>query len=301
MTVANIVFCPRKTASFSIAKSWSLVEMPVLHTHDMYRFVVTDVPNGDFYEHVEKHFSFQFYTEFSGYVQYSINTGDRVGELLEYFSQITIVSSLRAPLARRVSQFLQSVTIEQVNAMMDATYPEWKRLGIREPDVAELCHVQQKMKRSSCPIIHDALNTVFENKGLLTKKQALELFEKHFLKNVNEFTEFFRYMQTHVDPDFDMEKIASQGHDTQEYDIDGKSVEHLLFRLEDVTKPGVVERLIEVAKIDTLAREHDSKSSHHLFQNGLKEIKHLLMTTYANTAFSVPGSVEDLLCKGLGY
>ena len=298
----HVVFCPRKTGSWSIARSWSTLQTPVLHTHNLSHFVVLDKMNSRFHVFVREHFRLINPVYFdSCSIQYAIDVREEmIRFLFMFFDCLKFVTSVRDPLRRRISQFLQSVTVEQVNAVMDSVYPECRRLKVRTPDVAELCHFRQKMKRgSSCPIVLDALDMVFAGFRLLTADEICRLFEKHFVHaDICEFTEFFSYMQVYAVPDFDLDKLSKDGYDKISYSFCGVRAEHLLVKLEKLS--GLESELKEFTGIDKLSREHNSSNSHHLFVYRVRDVEDLLLERYKHS-MSTKDSIESQIVTGFGY
>lgn len=304
----HVVFCPRKTGSYSIARSWSSLVFPVLHTHNLYHFVVFDERNSSFHEFVSEHFDVVLSRDLVGdekQVQYTIEVREevKIRFLFLFFDSLKFVTSVRDPLARRVSQFLQSVTIEQVNAVMDSVYPECKRLKLQRPDVAQLCHFRKKMSRgSSCPIVLDALDMVLAGFHLLTEHEICILFKKHFIdKPIDEFTEFFSYMQDYTTPDFDLCKVANLGHDLQTYSFCGVKASHILVKLENLRDPAVKSALRSFTGIKQLGREHNSELSHHLFSYPVKAVKEFLLEHHRTSSLSPIRSTESQIASGFGY
>lgn len=307
--VGHVVFCPRKTGSWSIARSWSTLQTPVLHTHNLHHFVVLDRKNSGFYDFVLEHFDVKNEIDLdSGLIQYVIEIREevKIRFLFLFFSSLKFVTTVRNPLSRRISEFLQSITIEQANAVMDSVYPECKRLRRQRPDVAELCHFRQKMKRgSSCPILLDALDVVLKNFRLLKIFDMLEIFEKHFVHtSLSEFTEFFSFMQDYVTPDFDLAKVKQLGYDQISYSFCGIASRHLLLKLEYIDDPLVKSELEKHTGIRVLRREHDSKASHHLFSYDVKNVRDVLAEHYSEvfkTSKSDTNTTEGQIVSGLGY
>lgn len=308
----NIVFCPRKTASFSIAKSWSLVQTPVLQTHNLYHFVVIDKIGSEFYEFIlQRLSSFLIGGQVKNdqYVQYTIEIKLKSScrSMFAFFDSFVFVTSTRNPLSRRISQFLESVTVEQVNTVMDSTYPSRRKLELKlHPDVAELCHVKQKIKApSSCPIVFDALKMIHANMHLLNIDDICTLFEKHFACEITEYTEFFAYMQAYFEngvlPDFNLSKINYAGYDFQEYTFCGIQARHLVVKIENITEPHVKSIFKSFTGINTLSREHDASASHHLFIYPLGQVKNLLNLRYEDSVFCKEHSIEGQIITGLGY
>lgn len=161
------MFCPQRTASLSIARSWSCLQTPVLHTHDLCRFVVFDKRSSPFLDFVRVHFGVElvvdlpvesvpdfdvdFEHDFDGMIQYTVEVLDKAKTclLFKFFGSLKFVTSVRNPLATRVIQFLESITVEHVNSVMDELYPECKRLRLQPAVVAELCHFRQKIKKKA--------------------------------------------------------------------------------------------------------------------------------------------------------
>lgn len=306
-TTGHVVFSPRKTGSFSIARSWSTLQTPVLHTHNLYHFVVLDKKNSSFHGFIQEHFRVMNQVDdgVTNNIQYVIEIKSKVKIrfLFMFFDSLKFVSSVRDPLTRRISQFLQSVTIEQVNAVMDFVYPECRRLKLQAPDVAELCHFRQKMKRgSSCPIVLDALDMILAGFHLLTADEICRIFEKHFVHaDISEFTEFFSYMQDYAAPDFDLDKLSKHGYDKISYSFCGVRAQHLLVKLEFLQVSLLKSELKEFTGIDKLGREHNSEESHHLFVYPVGDVKDLLVEHYKHSELSTRDSTEGQIVRGFGY
>ena len=303
------VFGPRKTGSWSIAKAWSSKHTPIIHTHDLLYMVVIDKFESGFYKFVENNFpmTLSFYSEIDDYIQYSIIIKEKSvrDSILKFFVTISIVTSIRNPITRRISQMLQSITIEQVNAIMDSTHPTLKRLQNRTPNVAELCHVYQKMVQSeikTCSLIRDSLRVINKEKKLLSTPKVCDLFHKHFVQNNTlEFSEFFTFMQEFVDPDFDFDKIKDNGHDSQEYSILGIKTKHMILKLENINDYRTKLALEHFTGITELSREHNSDDSHHIIRDDIKTVKNNILTRYKNVQLSEELSTEGQLSKGFGY
>lgn len=308
-TTGQVVFCPRKTGSFSIARSWSTLQTPVLHTHNLYHFVVLDKKGSSFHEFIQEHFDLMNQVDLDdgvkNSIQYAVEIKNKVKVrfLFMFFDSLKFVTSVRDPLTRRISQFLQSVTIEQVNAVMDFVYPECRRLKLASPDVAELCHFRQKMKRgSSCPIVLDALDMVLSGFHLLEADEICRLFEKHFVHaDIGEFTEFFSYMQAYATPDFDLDKLSEHGYDKISYSFCGVDAVHLLVKLENLSEGSLKSELKEFTGVETLRREHNSEESHHLFVYPVRDVKELLLEHYRYSVLSTRDSTEGQIVRGFGY
>lgn len=295
------MFCPRRTGSYSIARSWSSLQTPVLHTHNLYHFVVFDKKSSRFLDFVRVHFSVLDFLELSNdTVQYSLVVQDEsLKELLfNFFDSLQFVTSVRDPLARQISQFLQSVTIEQINAVIDRVYPDRKRLKLQLPNVAELCHFRQKMSLgSSCPIVQDALDMILSGIHLLTIDEIYLLFENHFINaEISEFTEFFLIMQVYVTPDFDFTKICEDGYDHQEYSFCGVGARHLLVKFENFSS-----ELKKFTGISELGRERCSEHSHHLFSYPVQDVQKLLYSHFLDHFKVKMDSTESQIVSGLGY
>ena len=305
------VFGPRKTGSWSIAKAWSLEHTPIIHTHDLLYMVVIDKCQSGFYKFVKNNFpkTVSFYSENQDeYIHYSIIIQNKLvrNSILKFFNYISIVTSIRDPITRRISQMLQSITIEQINAIMDTTYPSWKRLENRTPNVAELCHVYQKMVKSGkpipCPLITNSLRIINSEKKLLSTPRICELFNKHFVKtNMKEFLEFFTFMQEFVDPDFNFDKIRHNGHDFQKYSILGINTTHMILKLENINDHRTKIDLKNFTGIKELSREHNSDDSHHIIRDDLKIVKNEILERYKHVELSKEFSIEGQLSKGFGY
>lgn len=304
--VGHVVFCPRKTGSYSIARSWSCLEFPVFHTHDMFHFVVFDRRSSEFMEFVSEHFEVSNVIEHTDEtVQYTLEVREevKIRFLFLFFDSLKFVTSVRDPLARRVSQFLQSLTIEQVNAVMDSRYPECKRLKLQRPDVAQLCHFRKKMTRgSSCPIVMDALNMILAGFHLLTDTEISSLFKRHFVDQpIEEFMEFFTYMSYYTTPDFDLGQVARRGYDLSFYTFCGIPAQHLLVKLEDLNTELVKSELQAFTGIEKLRRDHTSDLSHHLFEYPVRAVKEFLVENYRSSSLSDFDSPESQIVSGLGY
>ena len=146
------------------------------------------------------------------------------------------------------------------------------------------------------------MEQINKDKKLLSIQSVCRLFHKHFVAyNSLEFTEFFGFMQGFVDPDFDFEKIRSNGYDFQEYNILGKNTKHMIVKLEDLSKNSVTDVLKEFTGINNMGREHNSVDSHHLIAANLKEVKSGIIDKFKSVEFNKNDSLEGQLSAGFGY
>lgn len=308
MPTANIAFCPRKTGSSSISRGWAKhSKNPCFHTHDMIYFVVTDCVGSNFFEFVKKYHSdkLSYVSDLcENFFEFTIISKTDTESVFEFFDSFCIVTSVRDPLTRRISELLQALTVDQVNAVIDAMNPTWPRLDRScDPTVSELCETKRLMGSSyTCPILNQALNFIVDQKNFLTEEQVFDLFQTHFVdRDTEDYYQFFRIMESFEDPAFDLDTLRYTGCDYQTYKIFGKPVRHLLFRLENIRDRIVSKELQKFTGVRSFGREHNSDDCHHLFGFPLGHIKRLLIEKFKDVDLSPKDSPESMIVKGFGY
>jgi len=267
MVVGQIVFCPRKTGSASISRSWARSSgSPTIHTHDLKYLVVTDIKGSMFLKYVQDNFNknLSFVNDLDDqHIEYTIIPRGDLDGIFKFFESFKIVTSIRHPLPRRISQFVQDLTLDQVNAVIDSTKT---------------------------------------SKTLLTLQQVSEIFQKRYITNdTREFSEFFDCMYEFVMPDFNFTDLLSYGHAEQRYTLFGKHVHHELFKLEDLSDPGVFEVFKEFTGVSELSRDHKSGEGVSICIQPSSVIKEFIVNKFKGIPLSKKGSLEYNIAKGFGY
>ena len=301
--VGQIVFCARKTASASIARSWAIASQnPVFHTHDMCYFVVTDVKESAYFKFAKDKFPNQIFhvkdlnMEF---FEFTISACD-LENMFSYFTRFVVISTTRDPLSRRMSELFQALTIDQINAVMDAVGIDHVLDASKKPCVSEICVAYELLRgKVSCPILLDALKIVHQNRRLLNYAQVKNLFEKHFVTaDIREYTHLFQTMERHFDIDFDLGKVNLNGYDQCESLFVGKPVVQSLVKMETMESSKILKSLTGV---ECFRRDHDARDCHHLFQAPLETMKHYIRSTFQDQQLSLPETVENKIVRVLGY
>lgn len=314
MNKCHIVFSPRKTGSASIARTWARKShLPSIHTHDMLYLIVSDMENSNFYKYL-KNMNIDISHENRvdcDIVEYTliVNTKNNLDLILGYFHSIQIITSIRNPLHRRISQCIQSLTIDQVNAVIDGIGGNGE-LGrcekidtSKKVEIGKLCQVLKTIgSRATCTVIKESSKIILCEKRLLCEKDVIDIFNKNYVEfDTREFEEFFGFMYNFVIPDFDMKKVKNLGWDTQNYTILGKNVEHLIFKLENMKDKHVSGKFQYFTGIDNLSRDHNSDECQHLFKESSKDIKKKIVYLFENKPLSRTQSLEYKIAKGFGY
>lgn len=309
--IGQIVFCPRKTGSASISRSWTKSSgNPTIHTHDMMYLIVSDVKNSSFFNYVKtkfnKYLSYINYLD-ETHIEYTIIPNEDLENILKYFTSFKIITSVRHPLPRRISQFTQDITLDQINATIDA-YKNKKNIHLEKVDTSkklnaiEICKILNILKNQCCPVLKDSYTYINKSKNLLTNDEVIGIFKKRYIEHDTlEFSEFFNAMYRFVVPDFSFDDLLKNGYSTQIYKIFGKDVNHKLFKLEDLSNPIIFNVFREFTGISELSRDHNSSECINICADSNKNIKHTLLEKYKDTEFSKKCSLEYNITKGFGY
>jgi len=312
MVVGQIVFCPRKTGSASISRSWARSSgSPTIHTHDLKYLVVTDIKGSMFLKYVQDNFNknLSFVNDLDDqHIEYTIIPRGDLDGIFKFFESFKIVTSIRHPLPRRISQFVQDLTLDQVNAVIDSTKTKFgivvPKIDTKKPiAAADLCKTLRMMGiGNDCVVLMDAHTYLKTSKTLLTLQQVSEIFQKRYITNdTREFSEFFDCMYEFVMPDFNFTDLLSYGHAEQRYTLFGKHVHHELFKLEDLSDPGVFEVFKEFTGVSELSRDHKSGEGVSICIQPSSVIKEFIGNKFKGIPLSKKGSLEYNIAKGFGY
>ena len=208
---ANIVFSIGKTASTSIFTSWAKVErFPVFHTHNLIWFCVVDKKDSEYMKHIEK---YDCYCERSpgylpdGYMENRFKLSEEFtmedAFPKRFFNRMNFIGLVRDPKARRISQFLDNLTLESVNAHCDAV-----KMGftVDENNIVEgLKRIHHWKGKSDHNMLLKFSEIAFEEDRLLDTKDVFAFFCRYFSKcELPEYLKFsqrlFDYTGVNVDP-----------------------------------------------------------------------------------------------------
>ena len=305
--VGHIVFCPRKTASASISRSWAKCsKKPSFHTHDLKHFVITDVKMSIYYEFISSQFDILHLNDLDKELEEYTIISDDLTKLFSFFDKFIVISTVRDPKIRRISELFQILSIEEINAVMDTLgIDEQKRINVhRKPRVSELCNVFDQIKDGLAeisPVLYEGLSYISTSRKLLNYSQVEQLFKTYFVeKEMTEYTLFFDKMFMKMSIDFDLEKVNSDGYQVIYSEFLGKPTTQLLIKLETVVNKssGILEQL---TGIRTLRKDHDARNSHHIFQASQETMKHYIRQQFVGNVLVDPNSAEGQISSTLGY
>lgn len=308
----RIVFCPRKTGSSSISRTWSNVKNGTsFHTHDMKYFVVTDKSGSDYLKHLKSTcpslISFENVLDTdTDSIEYTLILKNLDANIIfNWFDNFELVTSLRNPLDRRVSELMQSLTVDQINAVMDTfNSPSCGHLDIsRKPRVNTLIETYTQIcSESKCLILNDALSMIKSSRRLLSVAEVCNIFEKHFVRtDTAEFTFMFTQMERFMCPDFDLERLNEDKFVYQNYNLFGKRAKHIMFKIEDMKTEKLLSEFYDMTGIEELSREHDHQSCHHLFGIPARDMKRTLVERFRDSLLSKRESLEYKIVDLMGY
>ena len=168
MVVGQIVFCPSKTGSASICRAWARIsKKPTIHTHTLRYLVVTDIKDSLFLKYIEKNFkknlSYVFPLD-EDHVEFTVREGpfNNLKQIFEYFDSFKIVTSIRDPLSRNISQFMQDLTVDQINAAIDGIFSRNAEVvpkldPKKVPTIGEVCHTLKLIEgKHFCVLLKNA-------------------------------------------------------------------------------------------------------------------------------------------------
>jgi len=119
---ANIIYSIKRTASASLFNSWSSISLPVFYTNDLKSFHVIDIEGSHYSQYMMYSFPSVVYNIRKtppGYIEYNFKIAHdfHVSSAfpLEYFNSTKIIGIFRHPRERRMSEFLEKLTLKCIN------------------------------------------------------------------------------------------------------------------------------------------------------------------------------------------
>ena len=219
---ANIVFSIGKTASTSVFTSWAKVgRLPVFHTHDLVWFCVVDKKDSDYMKHIEKsccyHEMVPGYLP-SGYIENRFKLSEEF--MMEdafpkrLFNRMNFIGLVRDPKARRISQFLDNLTLESVNAHCDAV-----KMGFRVDEdkiIDGLKRIHSSVGKSNHKMLLNFAEIAFKKDRLLDTKDVFSFFCKYFSKcELPEYLKFSQRLFDYTGVIMDLKSIKEHGFSKQ--------------------------------------------------------------------------------------
>lgn len=303
----NIVYSIGKTASTSLFTSWGSQPecLPVVHTHDLRFFCIVDRDGTPFVRNlVENHPGSVFgvrtpsylpaegYTEFRFSLTGELNMSNAFPKSI--FKTTKIIGVLRHPVDRRVSQFLNSTTVESVNAYIDTN-----RIGAEHVSSASI--VEDLSRIAKCVPKHRMLTELaaaVAATGRLPRADGLEpVFRRFFCgRHMDEYTPYLRKLDGMFPGSID--PAAIKRHGGQEVRQDDMHL--LLVKMEDMRDFDAA-----IKRFTGIKREirHDRKieEERHFIDGELSEVKRDLKSRFALQDMYPAASAEMSLANSLGY
>jgi len=325
----NIVFSIGKTASTSIFKSWASIPscVPVVHTHGLDWFCVVDREDSIFTQNMLTNYRQIVYGIMKpdylpfGYIEFrfqiggSVSFGDVFPNVL--FKQVNVIGITRDPVHRRISQFLNTVTIESFNAGVDSMMNDSHHVV---PGTSVELISQMKTFKSIfqapgvCEISKKIVDAASDENRLLNKVDLLSMFKRMFtgVDYVKEYTWFFNRISSHLNVQMDLDKIKTNGFHIEtghmdysninQRDSDDLPVKCLVFKMEDMKKDSILKEIKEFTGIVSLTHSRAIAKEVPIVDLDLGEMKDLLRLSFNPLSLYKNGFSEELsTVKRLGY
>lgn len=269
----NLVFSIGKTASTSIFRSWAcdVVNLPVAHSHCLQWFSVVDFEDSIFVQNVRTNMKGIIYdvTKPSyvpdGCVQIRINLKESVkfGAVFSnlLFDKVNVVSIIRDPVHRRVSQFLNTLTCDSFN-LTSAILSDGESASRIDPasDILPQLKTFRPLfqKPAACVISRILTNVAGRDNRLCTEEDLVPLFKGMFIgMDHREYNWMFNVIRSQFGVSFSPEEISERGyathHGRMDYsgvdaslkDSDGMDINCIAFKMDKMYDPNV-SRVVKV-------------------------------------------------------
>lgn len=308
----NIVYSIGKTASTSVFKTWASEPacLPVVHTHDMRYFCVVDKDNTPFVMNIKSNPHVRVYGE--ARPDYLRNDVTRYTEfrfvlpshlhLLDVFPQnifdsTRMISITRNPVQRRISQFLNDVTLESVNAYIDAEGIDQAHVdssNVLERLPALYKHVTKHR------LLSDMIGIIMSTGNLLDHDKLHPIFRKYFCGcDIGEYTPFLCKLRQMFPGFTNLQQFRRKRLQVER----NGSAELMLVAMESLSNNDVIEsRVKEFAGIDGHIRRDRVIEQQSTFVAGsIADTKSMLAGETLLVDLYPPGSRELDAVSALGY
>lgn len=304
---ANVVFSVGKTASTSMFVSWAktLVSLPVFHTHDLEWFCVVDREGSAYVEHMTKmhgkhlyEFRKPYYIEGDGYTEFRfrLTTEFTIGDAIPHgiFSRTRFVGMFRDPKRRRISQFMDNLTTESINAFIDARKLDVPRIT-KDNAVSVLSRIDDLDVKNHRML--KFLTRVAKTEGrLLGGKELVEMFRTFFCHcEMNEYAWYANFLESTTRMTIDPSSLQSKGFHYSSFN----NLKILALKMEDMGKAAVAREITEFTGVRKVCHERNIEKESFAVSGCSGDIKKCLLDDTTPIYPRVSG--EEKMISDMGY
>jgi len=326
----NIVFSVGKTASTTIYRSWAsdTNNLPSVHTHCLNWFMVIDHENSIFMKNMFTNFKHLIYlTCKPSYVpdgcievRFSLKGGVTFGQVFSniLFDTVNVVSIVRNPLHRRISQFLNSLTCEGLNSALNSVSNGDKVLNLdpNEGIVEQLKTFRQNFDSpGKCRISKYLTKNAFENDRLVNESELVSLFGDMFIGTImDEYMWMFNRIKSVMNIDISVDNLRKNGYSIQygdmnyssaglsQKDSDYINVNSMVFKMEKFNDLNVIKIVKDFTGIKSLLHSRDISKEVPIVNVDLVNLKNKLRDSFnIYSLYNNEESLEYKLVKNMGY
>ena len=321
----NIVFSAGKTASTSIFRSW-VNKLPVAHSHCLEWFTIVDFEHSVFTKNILtnlKHIIYQIAKPSyipKGCVEIKLNlkNGIKFGNVFPnlLFDSINMVTLLRHPVNRRISQFLNSLTCESMNTAINMS--DNKKVSPIDPTLDILPQLKkvrpQFQNPSACAISRVLTNVACRENRLYVEEDLIRLFRHMFVgMDHREYNWIFNIVKSKLNIKLNPEEISERGYTIQrgkinytdveksQKDSDSISVNYLVVKMENMNDR--VKNIIkDFTGIERISHERNISKEVPIVDANISKMKIVLRNSFdLKSLYKNEESLEFQLVKALGY
>lgn len=326
----NIVFSVGKTASTTIYRSWGsdISNLPSVHTHCLNWFMVIDYEDSIFIKNLFTNFKHLIYL--SGKpsyvpigcieVRFSLKDGVTFGQVFSniLFDNINVVSIVRNPIHRRVSQFLNSLTCEGFNSALNSASNGTKVLNI-DPNVGivnQLKKFQNDFESpGKCRISKYLTKVAIENDRLANESELISLFKDMFTNTImDEYMWMFNRIKSVMNIDINVDNLRKYGYsiqygdmnyssaDSSQKDSDSINVNSIIFKMEKFNDLNTIKIVRDFTGIKSFLHSRDISKEVSIVNVDLVKLKNMLRQSFGICSlYTNNESLEYKLVKNIGY
>ena len=326
----NLVFSVGKTASTTIYRSWAsdVNNLPSVHTHCLNWFMVIDYENSIFMKNLFTNFKHLIYL--SGKpsyvptgcieVRFSLKDGVTFGQVFSniLFDNINVVSIVRNPLHRRVSQFLNSLTCEGFNSALNSVSNGNKVLNI-DPNMGiinQLKKFQNDFESpGKCRISKYLTKIAIENDRLANESELISLFKDMFTNTImDEYMWMFNKIKSVMNIDINVDNLKKYGYsiqygdmnyssaDSSQKDSDFINVNSMVFKMEKFNDLNTIKIVRDFTGIKSFLHSRDISKEVSIVNVDLVKLKNILRQSFGICSlYTNEESLEYNLVKNIGY
>lgn len=304
---ANVVFSVGKTASTSMFVSWAktLTSFPVFHTHDLEWFCVVDREGSEYVKYLTKthgkhlyEFRKPYYIDEDGYTEFRFQLTPEftIGDAIPHdiFSRTRFVGMFRDPKKRRISQFMDNLTTESINAFIDASKLDVPHIT-KENAVSVLSRIDDlKVKRHR---MLKFLTNVAKTEGrLLGGKELVEMFRTFFCHcEMNEYMWYDNLLESITHLTIDPSSLAKKGFHYSSFN----NLKLLALKMEDMGTAAVAREITEFTGVRQVCHERNIEKESFAVSGCSRDIKKCLLDDTTPIYPKVSG--EEKMISAMGY